>query len=204
MLASIFILMAFGLVLGACTDQPNEELLTPHATLLRSVAETPQLPFHSEVQWDFVQHPLPEGRCTADLPDLPDLPAPLSYLWYTELSGTAISTHLGRGPFEGGICIYGQLTDPGAAPPDNGIPFGWMDGRMVLTAANGDRLLAEFWSTGFTAPPGTPGWAFTEEGNFVDGGTGRFLHAEGDLFGVVDAVAQTAVYDGWIRFGKGK
>lgn len=192
----IAIVLAAGLVAGACEAPQLEAPMGPDELAMNASPASVQLPFHSEVDWDFVQVPLPSGRCTGELPE------GLSYLWLTELTGTAVSTHLGRGAFEGSLCLYGQLTNPEADPPDNGIPFGWMEGELVLTAANGDRLHVRAWSTGFTAPPGTPGWKFIEEGVFVDGGTGRFQHAEGQFTGYVDSEAQTAVYDGWIRFGK--
>ena len=155
-----------------------------------------RLPFHSEMKWGFRQVPVPAGRCTEPLPP------GLVYLWMTELSGTAESTHLGSGPVEGSLCIYGQLTEPAAPPPDNGVPFGWQDGHVVLTAANGDQLKLTARSTGVTAPPGTPGFKFIEEVRFVDGGTGRFLFATGEATGYVDPVGMAAVYDGWIRYGR--
>jgi hypothetical protein len=71
-----------------------------------------------------------------------------------------------------------------------------LDGRQRRSAEGDGRLL------GFTAPPGTPGFKFIESLTFLDGGTGRFEHAEGIGTGIVDPVAQTAVYDGWIRYGK--
>jgi hypothetical protein len=188
--------LAAGLALVACDSLPQEATMAPDVSH-QTVPDAARLPFHAWVDWQFVQVPLPAGRCTAPLP------AGMSYLWLTRLTGTAVSTHLGEGAFEGSICIYGQLVDPGADPPANGVPFGWQDGVFVLTAANGDRLHGTEWSTGVTAPPGTPGWQFTEQGTFVDGGTGRFEHAEGEFTGLVDPVAQTAVYDGWIRFGRG-
>jgi hypothetical protein len=163
-----------------------------------SLAE-PRLPFHSEYSWDFVQLPVPADRCTQPPPE------GLSYLWLTEITGTTNSTHLGRGTAEGSICIYGQLTDPDANPPDNGIPVGWQNGLLVFTAANGDQLhAADIHTTGFTAPPGTPGFKFIEAGVFVGGGTGRFQHAEGEFTATVDPVTQVAVYEGWIRYGKVK
>ena len=183
-------------MLAACEAQQQEAPMVPVAQLGTTPVERPRLAFHSQIDWQFQQVPLPAGRCTEPLPP------GLSYLWLTYLTGTAVSTHLGKGTFEGSICIYGQLTDPTTEPPGNGIPVGWRNGSVVFTAANGDQLLATIWSTGFTSPPGTPGWQFTEQGMFVDGGTGRFEHAEGAFTGLIDPVAFKAVYEGWIRFGK--
>lgn len=154
-----------------------------------------QLPFHSEMSWTLVQVPLAAGRCSSPLPE------GMSYLWLSRFAGAAVSTYLGHGPVEGSICIYGQLTEPAAEPPGNGMPVGWTDGQVVFTAENGDRLLATIRSTGMRGEPGTPGWGFTEEGAFLDGGTGRFEHADGRITGAIDPLAQTAVYDGWIRLG---
>ena len=189
------ILLAIGPVIAACEGSSKEAPVVPEASSVKLFAEQQELPFHARIVWQAVQLPLAAGRCTGSLPP------GMSYLWMTQLSGTAIGTHVGEGSFDGSICIYGQLTDPAAEPPGNGIPAGWRDGLIVLTAANGDRLHLTVWSTGFTAPPGTPGWQFTEAGTFVDGGSGRFVHAAGEFTGVVDPVAQTAVYDGSIRFG---
>jgi hypothetical protein len=164
---------------------------------LQASAAERRLPFHSECSWDHVQVPLPAGRCTDPLPH------GMRYLWLSRITGTTNSTYLGRGTAEGSTCIYGQLTDPGADPPANGIPMGWQNGVLMFTAANGDQLhAADIHTTGFTAPPGTPGRKFIEAGVFVDGGTGRFQHAEGEFTAAVDPVTRVAVYDGWIRFGK--
>jgi len=155
-----------------------------------------RLPFHSEMTWQMRQMPLPSGRCSEPLPE------GLSYLWLTQLSGTAESTHLGKGPVEGTICIYGYLTSPETPPPGNGTPLGWQDGRIELSAANGDRLMLTARSTGVTAPPGTPGFKFVEEVRFMNGGSGRFRFATGEATGYVDPVTSSAVYDGWIRYGR--
>jgi hypothetical protein len=186
-------ILASGVVLSACEGPQQEAIMAPAAPFATAAAVQMRLPFHSEVNWNYVQLPLPAGRCTAPLP------AGLSYLWYTELSGTAVSTHLGRGSFAGSICVYGVLTDPTADPPGNGNPTGYQDGNVVFTAADGDQLHARIWVTGFTAPPGTPGWKFIEQGVFV-GGTGRFEHAVGAFTGLVDTASLTAVDDGWISF----
>jgi hypothetical protein len=156
-----------------------------------------RLPFHSEYSWNSVQVPLPAGRCTDPLP------AGMSYLWLTRTTGKTESPDLGRGTAEESLCIYGQLTDPGADPPANGIPMGWQNGVLVFTAANGDQLhAADIRTIGCTAPPGTPGIRFIEAGVFVDGGTGRFQHAEGEFTATVDPVTRISVYDGWLRYGQ--
>ncbi|HSL20895.1 MAG TPA: hypothetical protein VK886_05125 [Vicinamibacterales bacterium] len=154
------------------------------------------VPFHSEVVWQFEQVPIPEGHCTQAIP------GEFSFLWFSRIRGTATTTHLGTGPYEIDLCLYGTLTDPGAPPPNNGIPMGWYAERQVWTAANGDQLRATGGLIGFTAPPGTPGFKFIESVTFLNGGTGRFKYAEGSGQGIVDADALTAVYDGLIRYGR--
>jgi hypothetical protein len=172
--------------------EPQEALMATVDPLQARAAER-RLPFQSEHSWDHVQVPLSAGRCTDPLPD------GMRYLWLSRFTGTANSTYLGRGTTEGSTCIYGQLADP----PANGNPMGWQNGVLVFTAANGDQLhAADIHTTGFTGLPGTPGFRFIEAGVFVDGGTGRFQHAEGEFTAAVDPVTRVAVYDGWIRFGK--
>jgi hypothetical protein len=160
-----------------------------------AVTNSEGLPFHSEVVWEFEQVPIPAGHCTQAIP------SEFSYLWFSRIRGTATSTHLGTGPYEIDLCLYGILTDPEAAPPNNGIPMAWYAERQIWTAANGDELKATGALIGFTAPPGTPGFKFIESLTFLSGGTGRFVDAEGSGQGIVDSTAQTAVYDGRIRYG---
>ena len=155
------------------------------------------LPFHAEVAvLQLQQVPVPAGRCTEPLPP------GISYLWLTQANGTQTSTHLGTGPYHIELCVYGLLTDPAAPPPANGIPMGWIVDVQIFTAANGDQLRATGELIGFTAPPPTPGWQFVESLSFLDGGTGRFEHAEGTGQGVIEQTGAAAVYDGWIRYGE--
>lgn len=155
------------------------------------------LPFHSEIAYQPPEQvPVPEGKCTEPVPE------GLAYLWLSRIHGTANSTHLGNGSYYAELCIFGMMTDPAAPPPTNGIPMGWHVMLQVWTAADGDELSATGRMIGFTAPPGTPGFKFIESLSFLDGGTGRFEYAEGTGTGFVDPVAQTAVYDGWLRYGK--
>lgn len=195
--------LALGGVLAACeragvtgAEAVMQDRNGPEATVRQQLAGA-QLPFHVDVvNYQFQQVPAPPGRCTEALPP------GLDYLWMTRLWGDVRGTHLGTGRLDGSICVYGQLKDAGAPPPDNGIPMGWVEGRIAMIAADGDRLNLTAWSTGVTAPPGTPGFKFIEEFRFVNGGTGRFELADGDGIGYVDPVAQSAVYDGWIRYGR--
>lgn len=152
------------------------------------------VPFHSEVfDWHIEQISVPAGHCTT--------PAPggYSYLWRSAISATARSTHLGTGPYEVSLCIFGTLTNAAAPPPNNGIPAGWLVEREVWTAANGDQLLA----TGALLEVIDPvAGKFKESVTFLPGGTGRFAYAEGSLTGIVDGSVPIAIYDGTIRYGR--
>lgn len=184
-----------GDLMGPGEVQPKADR-TPDTNAGVAARSTERLPFHSEIRWQVEQVPIPEGRCTRPLPP------GMSYLWLSRINGTHVSTHLGKGPYAIEICIYGQLTDPTAPPGQNGIPMGWYAVMQVWTAANGDTLQATGELIGFTAPPPTPGFKFIESLRFLDGGTGRFEHAQGEGTGLVDPVAQTAVYEGWIAYHK--
>jgi len=43
---------------------------------------------------------------------------------------------------------------------------------------------------------------FIDDVHFIDGGTGRFVHAGGSATGLIDGVVATAAYDGTIRYGR--
>ena len=153
-----------------------------------------RLPFHSEITWQLEQVPVPAGKCTREIPGL-------SLLWLSQISGTATSSHLGKGPYYAELCMFGMLTAPGSPPPGNGIPMNWYVQTAMWTAANGDRLMGTGELAGFTAPPDDPNMKFIENLRFLDGGTGRFAFVEGEGTGIVDP-AGTVVYDGWIRYGR--
>jgi hypothetical protein len=142
-----------------------------------------EVPFHSEIAWSKVE------RSDVALCVVPP-PAGRVYLMRNTLSGTAVSTHLGKGAFLGHTCVYGT--------PERG-PEGWlMDVRF--TAANGDVLLA---NARFIRWTGTPGQSVAlEEITFQDGGTGRFQFAKGGGTCSVNAPARTAVYEGSLRYGQ--
>jgi hypothetical protein len=189
---------------AACAERDFEAAAAPSSVtaspMQQKHGETDAaLPFHSEIVWEVEQVPMPAGTCPRALPEEP---AGLSYLWLSRVRGTATSTHLGRGPYYAELCVYGSLTNPGAAPPENGIPSGWYVDVEIWTAANGDQLRGSGGLIGFTAPPDTPGFKFIESLTFLNGGTGRFEYAEGSGTGIIDPVAQTAVFDGHIRYGK--
>jgi hypothetical protein len=64
-------------------------------------------------------------------------------------------------------------------------------GSYVFTAANGDKLTADF--TGTAAPTATPGVLYIEETATITGGTGRFAGATGSFTAerLYDTVAGT-------------
>ncbi len=85
-------------------------------------------------------------------------------------AGTGIGTHLGRHTIYAEHCSY----RPVFGPPDG--TYG--QGRITITAANGDVLLAEYENgTSYEEAPGLI--VFMDEVTFVDGGTGRFTFASG-------------------------
>jgi hypothetical protein len=147
-----------------------------------------EVPFHSEVTWTKA-----EGSITALCTHTP--PAGTVYLQRNTITGEAISTHLGKGEYEGHTCVYGTPPTTTTGP----IFKGWID-DVRWTAANGDVLLAvsEFqrWTGAFGASTAI------EKVTFLDGGTGRFQYAEGEGMSYVDAPGKTALYDGTLRYGK--
>ncbi len=187
-------LLAATLGLAACSDLEETMPTTPGPSLMNAAAEPAPVPFHSEIAWTTEYGPLPAGRCTAALPPGMD------YLYYARLSGTGTSTHLGQTTFEGDHCIFGVLTNPSAPPEQRGTPAGWIDERLVFTAANGDELHVHTTLTGQSGQ-GTPEWYFAETGVFVDGGTGRFAHAAGQLEARIYPVKKIATFDGSLRYG---
>lgn len=189
-------LLAAGVTLAACTD-PQQRTPTAPTARLDAGGEPSPVPFHSEIVWQkqFVVA-IPEGRCTGVLPP------GMSYLYFARLTGTGHSTHLGRTTFEGTHCVFGRLTNPTAPPPANGIAGGWNEERLELTAANGDLLLVNATLVGPSGQPGTVDFHYIETGAFVDGGTGRFRHAEGELTALIYPLTKLVVFDGSIRYGR--
>jgi hypothetical protein len=189
----IFVL-ASGLLLAGCAQAadgpvalaspaaPTAGLGSDSQAAAAPGAKSVEMPFHSEVTWaksegslvSLCTHPLPAGKV---------------YLARNTITGTAISTHLGAGEYEGHTCVYG--------PP--GGPFqGWF-GDVRWTAANGDVLLA---TSEFLRWTGTPGQSIAiEAATFLDGGTGRFRYAEGTAETQVNAPGRTAEYNGALRYG---
>ena len=82
--------------------------------------------------------------------------------WMTFMSGTGTVSHMGTVSWTSEHCF--QM---------NGFTFG--DSNLVITAANGDQLFATYsgWMTGATA---------FSENMVIEGGTGRFVGAEGLAF----------------------
>jgi hypothetical protein len=188
---------AFGLLLAGCqqaVDRPDGSVGPAGPSPI--AVSSPELPFHAEMVWDKNMISPPADRCSRTLPE------GVTHLWLSEITAPITATHLGAGRFEADLCIFGTLGNADAPPGQNGTPMGWYAIREVWTAANGDRLLSTGEMIGFTAPPGTPGFKFIESLQFIDGGTGRFEYAEGEGKGLVQGGIRTAVYDGWIRYGK--
>jgi hypothetical protein len=107
-----------------------------------------------------------------------------------EAAGTA--THLGRFSVE--------------VPHFVDTPTRTAAGYYVFTAANGDRLTAEF--TGQASPTATPGVIAIVETAVIAGGTGRFKRATGRFVveRLYDRVAGTTAgsFEGAVSLGVGK
>lgn len=126
------------------------------------------------------------GRCPGDQ-GLPGLGG--------TLSGTGHATHLGATTIGAEHCVQVRQ--------DQSVYI--FDGHMVLTAANGDTVLADY--AGFFTPVSTGVYAF--EGNyFITDGTGRFQGASGTgavfgtLQGTLPSLSQTLslTAEGSIRY----
>ena len=87
----------------------------------------------------------------------------------TETAGSGQLTHLGRSTIGTTHCAN-----------DSGGAF---NGRITLTAANGDQLLATYTAQTVSMSEGLLVQQMT--GTFVDGGTGRFTHATGTFTAMV-------------------
>lgn len=127
------------------------------------------------------------GRCPGDQPGVPGLGG--------TLSGTGHATHLGATTIGAEHCMQVRQ--------DQTVYIS--DGHMVLTAANGDTVLADY--AGFFTPVSAGVYAF--EGNyFITDGTGRFQGAGGSgavfgtLQGTLPSLSQTLslTAEGSIRY----
>ena len=109
-------------------------------------------------------------------------------------TGSGQATHLGAVTLASSDCVL----PPGVFMP-SGVPAGvtcgnslegtfrFCDGRLTLTAANGDQLRAEY--SGELRPPADPASPYTIAGSYrIVGGTGRFEDAcgSGDLEGTMN------------------
>ncbi len=98
---------------------------------------------------------VPEGRCV-EMADVADS--------VTRFTGEGVATHMGP------VTIVAEH----CSDLDTGR---YGDGLLMITADNGDVLMATYTSGMSLTPP--PLIEFTDEVTFVDGGTGRFTHASG-------------------------
>ena len=202
MRALFIVMLALGLCLAGCgqaADNPvaavNPASPTPgiasgSAAAQSAAAKVVEVPFHSEMTWTKVVNGGVPDPCQG-LHGNP--PAGMSYLMRNTSEGPSVSTHLGAGNFDIHTCVYGTMVSGRPAPA------GWF-ADMRWTAANGDVLLA---TSDFLYWTGTPGKSVAvDRVTFQNGGTGRFLFAEGEGMAYVDAPARTAVYQGTLRYGK--
>lgn len=116
-----------------------------------------ELPFRGfvsgdEASFDFQ---IPDGRCV-EMAGVADS--------LTSFGGSGHATHLGR------IDVVAQH----CSDLDTGM---YGDGMLTITTANGDVLKGTYTNGVSLTPP--PEIAFVDDFTFVDGGTGRFVHASG-------------------------
>jgi hypothetical protein len=169
---------------------PTSGISSGSAAAQSAAAKVVEVPFHSEITWTKVANGGVPDPCQG-LHGNP--PAGMSYLMRNTSEGPAVSTHLGTGNFEIHTCVYGTMVSGRPAPA------GWF-ADMRWIAANGDVLLA---TSDFLYWTGTPGKSVAvDKVTFQNGGTGRFLFAEGEGMSYVDAPSRTAVYEGTLRYGK--
>ena len=190
----LIVVLASGLCLVGCgqtADNPGA-LASPAAPTpaLQSTAgataahaAAAEVPFHSELVWTKTEGSL-TSLCTRPLP------AGKVYLQRNTIQASAVSTHLGEGPFEGHTCVYGTA---------EGGPEGWF-ADMRWTAANGDVLLGVSEFQRWTGVPGRS--VAIDTVTFIDGGTGRFAYATGDGMSYVNAPERTTMYEGTLRYGR--
>ena len=116
-----------------------------------------ELPFRGFASGDEVafEFQIPEGRCV-EMAEVADS--------LTSFIGTGHATHLGRVEVRAEHC----------SDLDTGT---YGDGMLTIVAANGDVLKATYTNGVSLSPP--PEIAFADDFTFVDGGTGRFVHASG-------------------------
>jgi hypothetical protein len=82
-------------------------------------------------------------------------------------TGSGHASHLGAATGIASDCIM----------PTSLVSFAFTDGKLVLTAANGDQVNIAYWGT--LMPTATP-FVSTLTGSYrIDGGTGRFAGATG-------------------------
>jgi len=121
--------------------------------------------------------------------------------WVTTVDSTGTAEHMGTISVVNSHCTRFDFL---SAPPMPGV-FG--DGRMTITAANGDQLWVEysgsfqFWPS--DRPDAGTSYIAMDQMTIV-GGTGRFVDASGSLLGnAVDEFgtgADVGQFSGWILY----
>lgn len=145
-------------------------------------AGPPDQPFKARVQTQEVLDNNP-GRCPGS-----------NLLGMT--TGTGTASHMGAVTLQATDCPLTQ----------DFVNFFVSNGRLTLTAANGDQLNADYWGTLLPIPGANPPLHAINGSFSVTGGTGRFsgAHGGGSLQGRQDLATLKGVYevDGRLSYGK--
>ncbi len=123
---------------------------------------------------EYVQFPTPDGACAAKAPSGGG--AASGYI-----NGTGLNSAMGKFTVSSVDCIT-------SANPDFAPPWSFSSKNVVLTAANGDEIVAEYKGSATLQPTGV----LVLSGNYkFKSGTGRFQGVKGDgvLLGFEDLSA---------------
>lgn len=151
-------------------------VVTLAVSLMPSIAQAnPQLPLRATFTFTALIQPSQEISC------------PLMGLNI----GSGTVSHLGKSAMVSTECVTAQ----------NGV-YMMSNGKMTVTAANGDTLIATY--SGTFVPTGPTTLTMSGVTYSITGGSGRFANAlgQGDLTGTQDLISGQGTFSvsGWIRY----
>lgn len=130
------------------------------------------VPFHTETAGYLLPFNFDRDDIAARCPDTPE--GKLT-LWISSFEGSGTATHTGLSYVTASHCSYGVYDEVNEEFVFDGT---YGQGRITITAANGDVLLANYDDgISYEVEPGLV--AFMDTITFIDGGTGRFKYASG-------------------------